>query len=72
MATGVGLLGGLVSPLTFSFTPPQMADAAALAHAYPDVLIILNHAGMPVDRNEEGLRLWRRGMQQLATPPMWL
>ena len=44
-----------------------MAGAAALAHAYPDVLIILNHAGMPVDRDEEGLRLWRRGMQQLAT-----
>jgi predicted TIM-barrel fold metal-dependent hydrolase len=46
--------------------PAQMADAAALAHANPDVLIILNHAGMPVDRNEEGLRLWRRGMQELA------
>ena len=44
-----------------------MAGAAALAHAYPDVLIILNHAGMPVDRNEEGLRLWRRGIQELAT-----
>ena len=43
-----------------------MADAAALAHANPDVLIILNHAGMPVDRNEEGIRLWRRGMQELA------
>jgi len=29
--------------------PPQMADAAALARAYPDVLIILDHAGMPVE-----------------------
>ena len=47
--------------------PAQMAGAAVLAHANPDVLIILNHAGMPVDRNEEGLRLWRRGMQELAT-----
>ena len=35
-------------------------------YAYPDVLIILNHAGMPVDRDEEGIRLLRSGMQQLA------
>jgi predicted TIM-barrel fold metal-dependent hydrolase len=46
--------------------PAQMADATALAHAYPDVLIILNHTGMPVDRDQEGLRLWRNGVQQLA------
>jgi predicted TIM-barrel fold metal-dependent hydrolase len=46
-----------------------MADAAALARAYPDVLIILNHAGMPVDRDEEGIRLWQRGMRELAIAP---
>ena len=46
--------------------PAQMADAAALAHAYPDVLMILNHAGMPLDRDEEAVRFWRRGMQELA------
>jgi predicted TIM-barrel fold metal-dependent hydrolase len=49
--------------------PRQMADGAALAHANPDVLIILNHAGMPVDRDEEGIRLWRRGIQELAAAP---
>ena len=49
--------------------PAQMADAAALAHAYPDVPIILNHAGMPVDRDEEGVRLWHRGMRELAAAP---
>jgi predicted TIM-barrel fold metal-dependent hydrolase len=49
--------------------PAQMSDAAALARAYPDVLIILNHAGMPVDRDEEGVGLWRRGMQELAAAP---
>ena len=36
--------------------PAQMADAAALARAYPDILIILDHAGMPVDRDKEGIR----------------
>jgi len=49
--------------------PAQMADAAALAHANPETLIILNHAGMPVDRDEEGIRLWKRGIRQLASAP---
>jgi predicted TIM-barrel fold metal-dependent hydrolase len=49
--------------------PAQMADAAELARTYPETLTILNHAGMPVDRDEEGLELWRRGMWQLAAVP---
>ena len=63
---GFGLLGRYDLSFDLQLYPAQMADAAALAHAYPDVLIILNHAGMAVDRNEEGIRLWRRGMQELA------
>jgi len=49
--------------------PAQMADAAGLAHDYPDILIILDHAGMPVDRDEDGIRLWQRGMRELAAAP---
>jgi predicted TIM-barrel fold metal-dependent hydrolase len=49
--------------------PAQMVDAAALAHDYPDILIILDHAGMPVDRDKEGIRLWQRGMRELAAAP---
>ena len=49
--------------------PAQMADAAALASAYPDVQIILDHAGMPVDRDEDGIRRWQRGMRELAAAP---
>ena len=64
---GFGLLRRFGLSFDLQLYPAQMVGAAALAHAYPDVLIILNHAGMPVDRDEEGLRLWRRGMQQLAT-----
>ena len=52
--------------------PAQMADAAVLAHANPDVLIILNHAGMPVDRNEEGTSpLAARYAGTGRQPPMW-
>jgi predicted TIM-barrel fold metal-dependent hydrolase len=64
---GFGLLRHFGLSFDLQLYPAQMADAATLAHTYPDVLIILNHAGMPVDRNEEGIRLWRRGMRQLAT-----
>jgi predicted TIM-barrel fold metal-dependent hydrolase len=66
---GFGLLRRFNLSFDLQLYPAQMADAAALAHAYPDVLIILNHAGMPVDRNEEGIRLWRNGMQELAAAP---
>ena len=44
----------------------QMADAASLARQYPDIQVILNHTGMPVDRDEEGLRVWETGMRALA------
>jgi predicted TIM-barrel fold metal-dependent hydrolase len=49
--------------------PAQMPDAAALARAYPDILIILDHAGMPVDRDKEGIRRWHHGMRELAAAP---
>jgi predicted TIM-barrel fold metal-dependent hydrolase len=49
--------------------PSQMADAARLAARHPDTLIILNHAGMPVDRDAEAIALWRRGMGGLAAAP---
>lgn len=49
--------------------PAQMADAARLAHRHPDTRIILNHAGMPIDRDAENVELWRRGMRALAANP---
>ena len=44
----------------------QMDDAITLAEENPDTLFILNHTGMPADRDEEDLRGWRRAMQRLA------
>jgi predicted TIM-barrel fold metal-dependent hydrolase len=49
--------------------PAQMEDAARLANRHPDTSVILNHAGMPVDRNAEGIAQWRRGMRALAANP---
>jgi predicted TIM-barrel fold metal-dependent hydrolase len=46
--------------------PRQMAEAAALAGRHPQTQIVLNHAGMWVDRNLAGWRAWRDGLRQLA------
>lgn len=49
--------------------PAQMRDAEALARKNPDILIVVNHAGMPVARDEAGVALWRDGMKRLAALP---
>lgn len=35
----------------------------------PDTLIVLNHAGLPSDRSEEGLAAWQRAMARFAECP---
>jgi predicted TIM-barrel fold metal-dependent hydrolase len=47
----------------------HLAEAAALARAFPDTLMILNHTGLPADRTPEGLRGWREAMATLAREP---
>ncbi len=44
----------------------QMADAAGLAEACPDVTFILQHAGMLEDTSKAGRRNWQAGMKKLA------
>jgi predicted TIM-barrel fold metal-dependent hydrolase len=44
----------------------QMAGAAELAAACPDVTFVLQHAGMLEDRSDEGIAAWRAGMRLLA------
>ena len=54
--------------LTFDLQvfPGQMADAAALADACPDVTFILQHAGMLEDTSKGGWDAWRAAMADLA------
>jgi predicted TIM-barrel fold metal-dependent hydrolase len=44
----------------------QMWEAAALAARNPETLVIINHAGMPVERDPESIAVWRNGMRTLA------
>lgn len=47
----------------------QMAGAAELATACPDVTFVLQHAGMLEDLSPEGIATWREGMTLLAGRP---
>lgn len=47
----------------------QMATLAGLARRYPDLQFIVDHAGMPAERDASGIDGWRRGMRLLADCP---
>jgi predicted TIM-barrel fold metal-dependent hydrolase len=47
----------------------QMADAATLVADNPGTTVVLIHAGMLIDRDEETVRRWRAGMSLLAELP---
>jgi len=47
----------------------HLGEAAAVARAFPQTAIVLNHTGFPWDRSEEGLAAWRQGMEVLAREP---
>lgn len=47
--------------------PHQLADAVHLAAEHPSTRILLNHAGMPIDRDDAAMRVWRDGLRALAT-----
>ena len=47
----------------------HLAEAAAVARAFPETPIVLNHTGFPWDRSDAGLAAWRRGMEILAREP---
>jgi len=49
--------------------PSQMATAAVLAARHPDIPLIVNHAGLPTDRDDIGMERWRTGLRLLAAHP---
>lgn len=51
-------------------TPWWHLDAALeLARDFPQTTIVLNHAGLPMDRSPEGLAGWRRALELLSGAP---
>lgn len=66
---GYGLLAkhGLVFCL--DLVPEDLPKVRALADAYPDVVLCVDHAGFPRRRDDEYFQMWRRGMNEAAGAP---
>ncbi|MCY1281264.1 Amidohydrolase [compost metagenome] len=47
----------------------NLPEAEALARDFPETLLILNHAGLPSDRSEQGLASWHAAMARFAELP---
>jgi predicted TIM-barrel fold metal-dependent hydrolase len=67
--SGFALLRKFNLSFDLQIYPAQMPAAARLANRHPDIPIVVNHTGMPVDRDATGLEAWRAGMQALAQQP---
>ncbi|WEO76030.1 amidohydrolase family protein [Cryobacterium sp. SO2] len=46
--------------------PSQLLQAAELAAEFPETRIILDHAGMPINRDLQSISEWRQGMRAVA------
>jgi predicted TIM-barrel fold metal-dependent hydrolase len=49
--------------------PYQAAGVLDLARALPGLQIILNHCASPIDRDEDGMALWRQSVAALGREP---
>lgn len=47
----------------------HLSQAAAVIREIPDIPVIVNHCGLPLDRSPEGLAVWRDGMREVADLP---
>lgn len=66
---GFAVLGGHGLSFDLQCYPGQMAALAPLIEAHPEIPVIINHLGMPVLSDPDGLQQWRGGMRRLATIP---
>ncbi len=63
---GFALLGEMGLSFDLQAPVPLMAEAAALAATIPGTQLMLTHAGLPLDRSQDGMAAWRAGMRQMA------
>lgn len=64
---GYELLGKHGLSFDCQLYPHQMLEAEKVAARFPEVPMIVNHTGMPVDRDAAGVERWREGMAALAS-----
>jgi len=66
---GYGLLGPRGLVFCLDVLPENLPKARALAEAYPDVVLCIDHAGFPRARDDDYFAMWKRGMQDAAGAP---
>jgi predicted TIM-barrel fold metal-dependent hydrolase len=66
---GFALLGRYGLSFDLQIYWPQMDSALQLGRAFPDVPLVLNHFGMPIDRSPSGVASWTSALQRLAQAP---
>ncbi|WP_108660363.1 amidohydrolase family protein [Acuticoccus kandeliae] len=49
--------------------PEQMDDGYTVVKSEPELQFVLCHTGQPLDRTDEGIAAWKRGMRRLASLP---
>jgi predicted TIM-barrel fold metal-dependent hydrolase len=49
--------------------PYQAEIVREIGDAYPDLQIIINHCGSPIDRDPEGMARWRNGLRCISVCP---
>ncbi len=69
LQANIGRLAGYGFSFDLQVFAPQMAGAAELAAACPEVTFVLQHAGMLEDLSTDGIAHWRDGMRALAARP---
>jgi len=57
--------------LSFDLQVPwwHLGEARRLCADFPDIPLILNHAGLPADRSREALAAWKAALRELAHEP---
>ena len=66
---GYSLLGGHGLVFCLDVVWQDMPKARALADAYPDVTLCVDHAGFPRSRDDAYFRSWRQGLEVVAAAP---
>lgn len=66
---GFGLLARYGLSFDLQCYAGQMAGLAPLIERHPDIPVIINHVGMPILTEREGLTRWRHGLRALARSP---
>ena len=49
--------------------PEQMYESADFLSKFPDVPVVIDHAGSPYDLSFSGLKTWKKGLKKLAQLP---